>query len=355
MIQPAGQDLFRKGIDLFKSGKYQEASDIFLQLIEKDDRNHKAWNALGVVYTRTGRYEEADDCYGKALSIAPGTAPYQRNQERNRSNLQPKESPPPARHSEEADEWLEKARKLRDLDSYEESVAAFEEALRINPDDADSWIEKGQILWELTRYEDAVEAFDQALRIDPDNYYVYEHKARILRYELNRPEESIEAYSLAIKNLVSYNTGLYQKGLAYTGLKRYDSRDESLKIFDQAIKNIRLCYTLWHNMGDGLYSLGRFEEAVEAFDQVSRLNMELAWVNYCQGAILSLFPKSEEGPDEAITVFNNAHENFQDVEKTYYLKGLALGRLGRYEEAIAAINQAVRIDPQYADAIRKEE
>ncbi len=321
MTNPTGQDLFRQGVAQFKSGNYQEASTFFLRIIDQDEENHKAWNSLGVVYTKIGRYVEADECYEKALTLAPNTAPYQRNQERNRANMEPKE------------------------------ISLFED----ESENADTWYEKGQSLWDLNKFEEAIDAFNQAIRIDPNNFFVYDSKARILRYELNRQEESIEVYDQAIRNLLEGNSILYQKGLAYDGLIKYDIRDESLKIFDQAIRNIRLCYQMLHNKGDGLFNLGRFEEAIEAFDQVIKLNKELAWVNYCQGAILSLLPKKEEGPEEAIQVFNNAHENFQYVEKTFYLKGLALGRLGRYEEAITSINQAIRIDSKYADAIRKED
>ena len=36
---------FDEGISLIKSGKFEEAIDIFSELVEKDERNHKAWNA----------------------------------------------------------------------------------------------------------------------------------------------------------------------------------------------------------------------------------------------------------------------------------------------------------------------
>ena len=351
MSNPAGQDLYKQGLAQFKSGNYQEASALFLKIIDQDEENHKAWNALGVVCTKVGRYVEADECYEKALTLAPNTAPYQRNQERNLANMGPKESLPFTEVSENADTWLKKGRVLRDLNEFEEAIEAFDQAIKINPNNAETWYEKGQSLWDRGKFEEAVVAFDHAIKIDPNNFYVYDSKAWILRYELNRQEESIEVYDQAIRNIQVSNAILYQKAFAYEGLKKFDIRDESLTHLDQIIRNIRQCYSMLHNKGDGLYHLGKFEEAIEAFDQVTKLNKELAWVNYCQGTILSLLPKEEEGPEEGIQLFNNAHENFQDVEKTFYLKGLALGRLGRFEESIAAINQAIRIDPKYADAI----
>jgi Flp pilus assembly protein TadD len=47
-------------MEAFRSGNYQAAADAFHDAITTDDQDHKAWNALGVVYTKTGEYEAAD-------------------------------------------------------------------------------------------------------------------------------------------------------------------------------------------------------------------------------------------------------------------------------------------------------
>ena len=76
-------------MEAFRSGNYQAAADAFHDAITTDDQDHKAWNALGVVYTKTGEYEAADTCYENALTLAPGTAAYQRNQAKNRARWHP--------------------------------------------------------------------------------------------------------------------------------------------------------------------------------------------------------------------------------------------------------------------------
>lgn len=352
MSHSSGQDLFKEGIAQFKSGNHQEAADLFLEIIRQDEENHKAWNALGVIHTTAGRFQEADECYEKALSLAPGTKPYIRNQERNRASMGVQEEAP-AEDAEAADTLLKRAQVLRDMESLEEALSAFEQAIRLHPKNARAWHEMGQVLYELGRYEEAVATFDKAIQLDPGNFIIYENKAQVLWYELNRGKESVETYDLAIQKLNEVNEGLYATGLSYDGLRDVDVRDESVNRFEQVSTNLRLCYSMLQSKGEGLFSLGRYEEAVETFDQVIRLNKEFAWASYSQGAILSILPKADEGPEEAIKVFNNAHEGFRLGEKTYYLKGLALGKLGKFDEAIAAINQAIRLDPKYADAIQK--
>lgn len=73
------------GISAFRSGDYEKAISEFQKAIGEDDNNHKAWNALGVVFTKTGKYEKADACYSKALTLAPDTGAYKRNQGKNKA------------------------------------------------------------------------------------------------------------------------------------------------------------------------------------------------------------------------------------------------------------------------------
>jgi tetratricopeptide (TPR) repeat protein len=74
---------FDAGMAAFKAGNYNEAARYFAAVTDADDQNHKAWNALGVVLTKTGDYEEADTCYQNALTIDPGNETYQKNREKN--------------------------------------------------------------------------------------------------------------------------------------------------------------------------------------------------------------------------------------------------------------------------------
>ncbi|RPI38631.1 MAG: hypothetical protein EHM53_08475 [Methanoregulaceae archaeon] len=57
--------------------------------------------------------------------------------------------------------------KERGLDRYEEVVAAYDQAIRFDPENAHAWGFKGSVLDNLNRSEEAVVALDRALRSDP--------------------------------------------------------------------------------------------------------------------------------------------------------------------------------------------
>lgn len=76
---------FDEGISLIKAGKIEEAIDIFSELVEKDDRNHKAWNAYGVALSQTIHKESAIHCFENALQLDPDNKVYQRNLSRTKT------------------------------------------------------------------------------------------------------------------------------------------------------------------------------------------------------------------------------------------------------------------------------
>ena len=70
-----------------------------------------------------------------------------------------------------AKEWFDKGLELYWIGKYEESVKAFDEALKIEPNNYDTWMQKGWALHGLGEYKDALEAFNQSLKIMPDYAY----------------------------------------------------------------------------------------------------------------------------------------------------------------------------------------
>lgn len=73
------KDLFAEGISLIKSGDVDKAADIFSEMVERDDKNHKAWNAYGVALSQTTHIDSAIHCFENALAHDPQNPVYRRN------------------------------------------------------------------------------------------------------------------------------------------------------------------------------------------------------------------------------------------------------------------------------------
>lgn len=68
-----------EGLQLFKEGKYDQASEKLLEVVQNDENNHKAWNALGVVLSKSGQTEDAQSCFENAVQLDPNNSTYQKN------------------------------------------------------------------------------------------------------------------------------------------------------------------------------------------------------------------------------------------------------------------------------------
>ncbi len=104
----------------------------------------------------------------------------------------------------------------RDLKRYEEALAAYDQAIRLDPNYAGAYNGRGIALGELKRYEEALAAFDQAIRLAPNYIGAYYNKGVTLR-NLQRYEEALAAYDQAIR-------------LDPTYLDAYNGKEELLRM-----------------------------------------------------------------------------------------------------------------------------
>lgn len=70
---------FQSGISAFRDKNYDEAIIQFSQAIEEKLDVHKAFNALGVTYSKIGKKKEAELCFKKALLLDLHNPTYEKN------------------------------------------------------------------------------------------------------------------------------------------------------------------------------------------------------------------------------------------------------------------------------------
>ena len=93
--------------------------------------------------------------------------------------------------------WQEKGIILFNLGRYDESLQAFNQAIKLSPRDADNWNSKGAVLVQLGRYNQAIKCFDLAIRLDHSFIMPWLNKAKVLS-ELGKYHEAIRACDKAI-------------------------------------------------------------------------------------------------------------------------------------------------------------
>ena len=239
-----------------------------------------------------------------------------------------------------AQQWFEEGYTLRDLKRYQEALAAYKQAIRLDPNYAAAYNGKGYALNGLKRYQEALAAFEQAIRLNPNYANTYNGKGYALG-NLKRYQEALAAFEQAIRLDPNYAAAYNGKGYALHDLKRYQ---EALAAYKQAIHldpNLALAY---NGMGYALGDLKRYQEALAAFEQAIRLDPNLALAYSSKGAALNELKRYEEG----LAACEQAIRLDPNLILAYNNKGYALGNLKRYQEALAAFEQAIRLDPNFA-------
>ncbi len=132
---------------------------------------------------------------------------------------------------------------------------------------AEQWVEEGMKHWAAFGYPEALAAFEQAIQLEPGNAAAQLGKGNTLG-SLGRSEEARAVYKhalqLAPKDAVAY----YHKGIALKALER---EEEALAAFDLALQLDPTSGTAYDSKGRALEQLGRKAEAEQAFQKAREL------------------------------------------------------------------------------------
>ncbi len=128
---------------------------------------------------------------------------------------------------------------------------------------------------------------------------------------------------------------------------------EAIKAFDEAIKqndpdNV---YLAWYGKGLALGYLGKYQTAIEAFQQAINTLPKREDLKNFHSSILqqqSVVYRYLENYEQALTVINQAISLVPNNPNHYNEKWSVLSELKRYDEGLAAITQAINLAPRAA-------
>ena len=165
------------------------------------------WNNGGISFSSLSQFEQAIECYDKAISIDP----------RN------------------GGAWSNKGNALRLLGRDSEAMGCYNNAIKINPSNARVWCNKGFLLCKLGQFDDSLRCLRQALDIKPMNSYIASQIVGCLNIgKFKRAEIRAVCQKIISLNLKPYDVdGLFNLGLCYLHI---EDTDNALEIFLKAEK-----------------------------------------------------------------------------------------------------------------------
>lgn len=219
--------IYDLGLLLVEMARLPEAITTFEALIAVVPDFAAAHAELGSVLALAGRHAEAVECYRRALRIEPGEALYQYNLGTSlvtigrldeaiaayRTCLSVNPQNPDAAGNlgatlgllgrwQEAIPWHRRETEIRpsdraytnlgvallETDAVEEAIAAFQEAVRLEPESAPAWAQLGAALAESECFADAEAALRRAIALDDRFWWPWVRLAYVLSFTGRAPE-----------------------------------------------------------------------------------------------------------------------------------------------------------------------
>jgi tetratricopeptide (TPR) repeat protein len=169
-----------------------------------------------------------------------------------------------------ATEHFEQASKFYSQGRYEETLAACDRALAIDPQMADAYRRKGWAYWQLGKFESAVEEFARAIELEADDPMHFNGRASAL-YNLERYDEALRDADRAIALKPDYVNAYINRGLIR---KARGENDRAARDLEQAVRLDPSNTLAWTNLGAVRGAVGDDRGALEAFDRALKINPE---------------------------------------------------------------------------------
>ncbi len=299
-----------------------------------------------------------------------------------------------AEDKESANYWYDKSVEQYNNGSLEESLQSVDKAIELDPENATLWAYKasslnlaGVITQNQSRFDESIQAYDKAIELDPENttYLLWKgYTFRQAAYGLQGEErtsafnEAIATFDRALEIDPEYGEAWAGKGVIYDDLAMFNNDSarysDSLTAYDKAIeltpandtRNLAQAYegkaVALSHMGQDLALIGqkeesraRLEEAVENYDKVIDLDPGFVGQEAQQNraGVLDELGRHDEaaaGYEKAIEHLNRSIEENLNNSGEWAIKATLFREQGRYEAAIAALNNATKIMPEYVMA-----
>lgn len=201
-----------RGIGLVTEGKYAEAIQSFNEAIWIDPEFAPAWTGKGDALYDQGRYAGA----ATATRVENGKITYRKG---NFADSIQAYDEAIRLDPEYAAAWNGKGKALIRYGTIEQALACFDEAIRLDPDFVEAWYNKGKALSSLGNDTGAVMAYDEAIRLDPEFAPAWCNKGNALKNQ-GRYAAALVAYDEAINLWPKYIDAWFGKNYALDGLGR---------------------------------------------------------------------------------------------------------------------------------------
>jgi tetratricopeptide (TPR) repeat protein len=290
------------------------AEQVYRQILQVDSSIVQAWYLLGTVNQVQGKLAESVANYQQALRLKPDYAEVLNN--------------------------LGLA--LRNQGRLDEAMACYRRALHFKPDSAETLNNLGNEYQAQGQLEEAVACYRQALHLKPDSAEALNNLGNALQ-EQRQLDEAVACFHQALQLKPDSVCTLTNLGNALQEQRQFD---EAVACYHRALRIQPDHADALNNLGNALQAQGQLDEAVACYRHALRLDPTYAIAVNNLGSAL----QAQADLDEAVVCYRQALHFKPDYADALNNLGNALQAQGKPAEALECYHQVLRLKPDHAQA-----
>ncbi|HEY73378.1 MAG TPA: tetratricopeptide repeat protein [Thermoflexia bacterium] len=251
-------------------------------------------------------------------------------------------TPLPPTPTRSAFSYADEATELYLQGNLARAIAAYEQAITLEPDDVLLYIPQARLLALEGRPVEAVRRANRAVEIAPENARAWAVLGMAYDWNGDVPE-AIDACKRAIELDPTYAEAYAYLAEAYADAVRWaeatDAGQTALQLDDRSVDAHR-------NYGYVLEKQGNYWGAAEEYEQALNIHPNLAYIHIAAGRNYQVL--GDLGAAESS--YQRAIEIDPDNVEAYYRLGRAYYEAGEYERAETYLKQATEADTEFAPA-----
>lgn len=370
-------NLVIKGNEDLLEGRYQEAIESFDKALVQDKNQPDAWNGIMSAYLSLNKYDDVISIFHDAKDIIPNNSGIWVNKGRaeyysgNITEAFQSADMALGLENQNIDALILKANALVDLGYYEDALELCDQILTIDPNNQEVWYVKGVTQYFNKEYAKATDSLEKDLKLNPDRICSYFYLS-LSKKEISGADSALQVLEEMADHFPPENTGAHAELTGLLSRLIKDSPDIDLektvplweKIF-QANSTSEQDY--YNEFREGRWSL--ITSALEKYihGDIGSLDSITSIVD----PLLSISGNlSDKQRDDIILMhsefINNIYASKRDLETieavdrvlnldpenksgyndfVLYRKVFCQVNLGRDEDALATIEEALQINP----------
>ncbi len=222
-----------EGSQRLQASQFQQAEQIYEQILEQDSTNIEAYKNLGIALVKQGKLEEASACCQKALTLEP-----------NDVNL-----------------YYQVGLVLHKQGKLEEAIAYYQKCLTLNPNQATAYYNLGSVFQVQGNLEEALTCYQRALTLEPNFALALQNLGAIFQ-EKGEADKAIACFTRLTEIAPDYAEAHYNLGWVIQG----SQLENAIDCYSRAIALDPNHIKAHWNRGLALLLLGKYKEGFADYE-----------------------------------------------------------------------------------------